>query len=245
MASPFGIVTERQRVAITASVAPKYAVAGVPAGFFQEHFVLRETATADARLLCCGLHQHHTILVLVADFTGVPLPVDDLTDLTHKQLQREPNGHPVDLFRGLYQSIDAALGTPSAARRGNLMLLKVSTSIRRVTFATTNLPFLMVRNQRVKRITTKLAVRSRLSKSEVYQCRFKPGDVMYLYTDGLIEQVGGPAHQPLGQHNFEALLANNHGSHAAEQRRYLLETRKSWAGEDAPLKDVLAVGLRF
>jgi len=73
----------------------------------------------------------------------------------------------------------------------------------------------------------------------------KPGDLVYLFTDGYADQFGGPNGKKFKYKSFQELLLKNAGLSISEQRDALQKTFLDWKGDLEQIDDVLVIGIRL
>ncbi len=75
--------------------------------------------------------------------------------------------------------------------------------------------------------------------------QLKPGDSVYLFTDGYADQFGGPKGKKFKYKQLQGLLAVIGEEPMKEQHRILSETFDKWKGNLEQVDDVCIIGLRF
>ena len=78
-----------------------------------------------------------------------------------------------------------------------------------------------------------------------HEVEIKPGDVMYLFTDGFADQFGGGQNKKFTYKRFQELLMNIHSRKMAEQRKLLDESLSEWQGTREQIDDITVMGIRF
>ncbi len=73
----------------------------------------------------------------------------------------------------------------------------------------------------------------------------KSGDMIYLFSDGYIDQFGGPASKKIMSRRFRELLLKYHEIPLSIQKNKLEEYLRSWRGDLEQTDDILVVGIRF
>jgi serine phosphatase RsbU (regulator of sigma subunit) len=73
----------------------------------------------------------------------------------------------------------------------------------------------------------------------------KPGDTVYLFTDGYQDQFGGPNGKKFMVRQFREMLNNVQPLGMKQQARFLDETFEKWKGKNHQTDDVLVIGIRF
>jgi|WetSurMetagenome_2_1015567.scaffolds.fasta_scaffold00558_10 phosphoserine phosphatase RsbU/P len=71
------------------------------------------------------------------------------------------------------------------------------------------------------------------------------GDIIYLFSDGLIDQFGGPEKRKIMTHKFMEILQTMHKLPMDEQKSQLNDFVKNWRGDLEQTDDILVVGIRF
>ncbi|WP_089684989.1 hypothetical protein [Catalinimonas alkaloidigena] len=210
--------------------------------FFSQSFVLEKNVSAFGGVHHWCIQQHHTLYLVLVDLGHRALPTEEIDTPVANLIRNHLNGNPVDLIHRITQHFAPTADEPYPFE---VMVIKVSTSLRKVSFATTHRPIYFIRNQRLKRISTRTTSRERLSKSDVYSCRCKSGDVVYLSSGGFARLEGGPKNLSFGESNLEALLFNNHRNSFDVQHQYLQETMDTWLEHRRPHESVLILGAEF
>lgn len=77
------------------------------------------------------------------------------------------------------------------------------------------------------------------------QLPLHPGSQLYISTDGIIDQIGGPKRICYGKKRFKQEILKVRARPMTEQRGHLLDAFHAWQGENARRDDVSLFGLRF
>ena len=70
------------------------------------------------------------------------------------------------------------------------------------------------------------------------------GDIIYSYSDGYIDQFGGPRNKKFGTRKFKRLLLSISHLSTEEQHNRISETIEDWKGDIENLDDILVMGVR-
>ncbi len=73
---------------------------------------------------------------------------------------------------------------------------------------------------------------------------YEPGDTFILFTDGIIDQVGGPQRRLLGRRRLEAILADFSDRPLTDQLTLLQEKLGQWRGEEHLRDDMTVLAFR-
>ncbi len=71
------------------------------------------------------------------------------------------------------------------------------------------------------------------------------GDHIYFFSDGFVDQFGGPDQLKLGPKRTRELLLGNAHLPMKEQQLKVKETFENWQGETRQIDDVLLIGIKF
>ena len=73
----------------------------------------------------------------------------------------------------------------------------------------------------------------------------KPGDIIYMFSDGYIDQFGGPDRKRYKYKTFKAFLLKIHTLPLQEQKEMLEKEFFGWKGDNIQLDDVLILGMKI
>ena len=71
------------------------------------------------------------------------------------------------------------------------------------------------------------------------------GDTIYIFSDGYVDQFGGPKEKKFRAKSFRELLLNNQHKSMEEQHDVLDKTFEDWKGDLEQIDDVCVIGLRY
>jgi phosphoserine phosphatase RsbU/P len=77
------------------------------------------------------------------------------------------------------------------------------------------------------------------------EIKTKPDDLVYLFTDGYIDQFGGQGEKKFLRNQFKQVLLKIQKNPLAVQKEILLDTYKIWKGNGDQVDDITVVGLRL
>jgi len=78
-----------------------------------------------------------------------------------------------------------------------------------------------------------------------YQEALQAGDTVYLFSDGYVDQLGGPKRKSFRSKRFRELLVKNHHRNMREQQQLLERTLDEWQGDHEQIDDILVLGFRI
>jgi serine phosphatase RsbU (regulator of sigma subunit) len=71
------------------------------------------------------------------------------------------------------------------------------------------------------------------------------GDMLYMFSDGYVDQIGGPENKKMFPQPFRDLLQSICRLEMTEQKKILDETIANWKGKQNQTDDILIAGIRF
>lgn len=69
-------------------------------------------------------------------------------------------------------------------------------------------------------------------------------DMVYMFTDGYVDQFGGPDDKKFKYRRFRHLLLNIHRYPVEIQKKHLQGSINEWKGDNEQVDDILIVGIR-
>lgn len=82
-------------------------------------------------------------------------------------------------------------------------------------------------------------------KFSLQEMNYQSGDVIYLFTDGYIDQFSSENKQRLGSRRFKQILEEIRNLPMKEQKVKLIASLESWKKDRLQLDDILVIGIRF
>lgn len=79
----------------------------------------------------------------------------------------------------------------------------------------------------------------------VHSFSFQPSDLLFLFTDGMIDQFGGPENQKLKTTTLRKFILENHKLPLPEQQKKLVQFFTEWQGYLPQLDDILMIGIHL
>lgn len=73
----------------------------------------------------------------------------------------------------------------------------------------------------------------------------KSDDILYLFSDGYIEQFGGENDKRFTQRRFRKLLIDIHNKPMPKQKELLEKALAEWQGKTEQIDDILVMGVRM
>jgi len=70
-------------------------------------------------------------------------------------------------------------------------------------------------------------------------------DLVYIFSDGYYDQIGGPQKRKYMSKNFQKLILDNYNRPLSKQKEILNNTIEEWKGEGFQLDDILVIGIKL
>ena len=78
-----------------------------------------------------------------------------------------------------------------------------------------------------------------------HRFQLQSNDMVYLYTDGFVDQIGGPQNKKFYPKPFKKLLQDISAQPMEQQRDCLDETIEKWRGSEEQIDDILVLGVKI
>lgn len=75
--------------------------------------------------------------------------------------------------------------------------------------------------------------------------KYKPGDKVFFFTDGLPDQLGGPEIKKYSPSRIRDIITGNVGLTMTQYRNYFIRDFEEWMGKFKQIDDVLIIGIEF
>jgi len=82
-------------------------------------------------------------------------------------------------------------------------------------------------------------------KFETIRIEVKKGDTIYLFSDGITDQFGGPNNSKLTMRKFKDLLLENYKKSPQEQKQIISDFIVEWKGNNRQTDDITLMGITF
>jgi serine phosphatase RsbU (regulator of sigma subunit) len=197
-------------------------------------------------------------IIVAADCTGHGVPGAIMTvigsTLLHQIVIEHKITQPSEILIELDKRITVMLKqekqNQTLIRDGmDLALLKVDKAKKEMTFVNAKRPSLFIRNGEIKEFhASKFTIDGLEGNDKVFdevKVNFLEGDIIYLFTDGCIDQFGGKNNKKFMIKRFRELLLNNHSFPMPEQKILLSNVIESWTGNNEQTDDILIIGVKL
>lgn len=109
-------------------------------------------------------------------------------------------------------------------------------------------PIYLIRDNKITELKgdrMTLSISERMHDFSSQEITTKPKDIIYLFTDGYLDQFGGPRAKKFQPSQFREVLQKIHHNPLDIQKKMLLETYLDWKGSKEQTDDITVVGLKL
>jgi phosphoserine phosphatase RsbU/P len=197
------------------------------------------------------------IIIAVSDCTGHGVPgafmsilgVSFLNEIVNKAVTVRANEILNQLTGQVIKSLHQT-GKKDEARDGmEMAICIIDYSKQKLQFSGACRPLYLIRDNELKEFKGDLMPIGIYEKEDQsftnIEIFFKKGDIIYLFTDGYVDQFGGPDRKKFRTENLKKLLIEIHNMPMKEQKKSLEKRYEEWRGENDQVDDILMVGIKM
>lgn len=224
--------------------------------FLKDHFILykpRDIVSGDFYWIN---KIENKIIVIASDCTGHGVPGAFMSMLgvafLNEIVNKERISSPAKILDRLRENIILALqqhGTKAEQRDGmDVAVISVDRNTNDLEYSGANNPLFIIRNgelMEIKADKMPVSIYPKMSPFTNNSYSLKPGDILYIFSDGFSDQFGGEYGKKLKTKNFKQLLLDICNRPMKEQEKMLDEFFIDWKGSFNQIDDVLVIGVRI
>ncbi|MDI1355524.1 MAG: tetratricopeptide repeat protein [bacterium] len=192
---------------------------------------------------------------VVADSTGhgVPGAIMSILNITSLEKAIESSSDPAEILNNTRQIIIERLkkdGSDEGGKDGmDCSIVTFNFKEQHLKYAAANNPIWVVRkNELLEFLPDKMPVGKHDHENisfKQHTIDFQKDDLLYLFTDGLPDQFGGPKGKKFMYKQLKEVLLNAAHLQMHEQKKVLQDAFKHWKGEAEQVDDITIVGIRI
>lgn len=230
-----------------------------------EHFILFKPRDIVSGDYYWTLEKNGKLLIAVADCTGHGVPgallsvmgISSLNEIVSRNESFSAAQILEDLRSYVVRSLHQT-GTRYEARDGiEIALCIIDIKKGTLEFSGANRPLYIVRPKGAKSGEAAEVIQIRGNRMPIgiyeqklapftnHSIKLKKNDKVYLFSDGYVDQLGGPKRKTFRVVRFRELLTQIHHRPMEEQKTILLEQHQSWMGKGEQIDDILVMGFRL
>lgn len=197
------------------------------------------------------------IYIAAADCTGhgVPGALMSMLGITflNEIVNKNPTIRANEVLNELRMHIISSLrqtGSVGESRDGlDIALCIIDHNKKSLEYAGANNPLYLIRNgelDEIKADRMPIGIHRRAKESFYnHDIPLKKDDLIYIFSDGFVDQFGGKDGRKFLTGNFKKLLIENHQKPLSEQKHILEKTFEQWKGDRKQLDDILIIGFKI
>ncbi len=221
--------------------------------YFKEYFIIfkpREQVGGDFYYFD---EKEGVIILAVGDATGHGIPgamlsmlgISILENLIHHNSQ-----NPAQVLNDFRRSIIRSLHQQDQINQDtiDLGLACIEENFTKVVYAGANIPLYILRNGEVIRLEgNRMPIGTYLRKEDFSQIEYElqKGDILYLFTDGFRDQLGGENDRKLGRRNFINILKEISSFDLKTQEKLLTDILQQWQKDNPQTDDITVVAVKI
>ena len=197
------------------------------------------------------------VIVAVADCTGHGVPGAFMSilgiSILNEIVSKSDNIVASELLNELRQNLIKSLrqtGDTEEARDGmEMALCVVDFKNQLLQYSGAFRPLYLIRNNELQEIKGDKMPIGVYNEEEISfsnkELRFKENDIIYLFSDGFVDQIGGPRRKTFRSNNFKKLLVHIHQKPLDDQEAILEKEYEAWKRDMEQIDDIMVMGIRF
>ncbi len=197
------------------------------------------------------------LFIVAADCTGHGVPgafmsmlgVSLLNEIVINKEITEPNDILNRLRQDIILSLKQKQDETSSVKDGmDITICKVDLKKDKLYFSGANNPLFLYRKgelMEVKGDKMPVAIYRKMEDFQQHEIELQKGDTFYIFSDGFVDQFGGPSYKKFLTKNFKLLLGELQNMSMPEQGKKLDEVFEDWKKEVDQLDDVCVIGVRY
>jgi len=223
---------------------------------FKESFILfRPKDIVSGDFYWIG-EKENKIFIVAADCTGHGVPGALMSMIGHELLENiitvDNVEQPAEVLnimsKGLEKTFNREKNVGSVIRDGlDIGLCVVDKKRRKVEFAGAFFPLYIIRDNRLLDLKGDKYALGMTPEGFTYtnnEIDLLENDMMYLFSDGYVDQFGGTENKKFMYRRFRYLLTTIHRFQVEDQKSILEENIKTWMGINPQVDDILIIGFK-
>jgi serine phosphatase RsbU (regulator of sigma subunit) len=196
------------------------------------------------------------IVIAVVDCTGHGVPgafmstmgISLLREIISKDHVTQPDIILHRMREEVIRSLDQR-GDQEEQKDGmDLALVNINTDTLQCKYAGANNPIYLIRDQELseyKPDRMPISFYSQMDHFNSHEIQLQTGDLIYLFSDGFVDQFGGKDRKKFKAVNFKQLLLSVHKESMEKQKKIIEDTFETWRADFEQIDDVCVVGIRI
>jgi serine phosphatase RsbU (regulator of sigma subunit) len=226
-------------------------------GFLSDHFILFKPRDIVSGDYYWAREKDQKLLIAVADCTGHGVPggflsmlgISSMNEIVNRSRELDP-GKILEQLREVVIASMHQTGSRDEAQDGiEIALCIIDMKKHSMEYAGANRPLYLVRDGAVQHYHPDRMPIGIYEQDPVpfstQSIKLKKGDSIYLFSDGYVDQLGGPHRKTFRAINFRKLLLEIQDQPMEKQKAILVEKMVLWQGKVEQIDDVLVLGIKI
>lgn len=231
--------------------------------YFEESFILFKPKDIVSGDFYWYKEINGRLFVAAVDCTGHGVPGAFMSLIANSSLNKvvfeNAYREPAVLLNKLHAEIIQILNQerdPQNAQDGmDMSLCIIDTTKRRIDYSGANMGIYMMRNKELIEFKSSpislggLVFEKQFGKDQVpfvtETIEYESGDVLYMYSDGFCDQLGGAEHKKFNKTKFKQLLLDLADQNLDQGAAFCEQRLNDWKGTEHQTDDILIIGTRF
>lgn len=217
-----------------------------------EHFILFKPKDIVSGDFYWATKKNDAFYLAVCDSTGhgVPGAFMCLVNMSflNEAISERSMSAPNEILNHVRKQLIENLGGGNDGMDAILMKFNNSNNGLKIEYAAANNEPILIRDNKITVLPKDKMPVGKGEKTESFTLHtidVQKGDTLYLLTDGIADQFGGPKGKKFKFKQLEEILLANHHLSIIEQRNLLEKTFNDWKGELEQVDDILLVGIKI
>ncbi len=196
-------------------------------------------------------------IIVAADCTGHGVPGAFMSvlgiELLNKIIVQEGASYPTHILELLDEGLLSVLGKTkgeSITDGIDMSVCSIDTNSKRIDFAGAGRPLILISGEGLQYVKGTMfglggIIDLSMKKYKTTSVNYSPGDMLYLFSDGYVDQFGGEKGKKIMMKRLKEQLSHIHSLPCKEQEDYMDNFLLGWMGEEKQVDDVLIIGARL
>jgi serine phosphatase RsbU (regulator of sigma subunit) len=195
-------------------------------------------------------------IIAVADCTGHGVPgafmsmlgIAFLNEIVNKSASAKSHEILGQLRNNIMSSLHQT-GREDETKDGmDIALIIINLKSNMLQFSGAHNPLFLIRDKKLREVKADkmpIGISARYDKPfSNHKIQLQKDDMLYIFSDGYLDQFGGEQKKKFGYRRFRELLLEIHLKGLQEQKELLLKTFAGWKGKYDQIDDILVMGIR-
>jgi tetratricopeptide (TPR) repeat protein/serine phosphatase RsbU (regulator of sigma subunit) len=225
-------------------------------GIVPQHFILnipRDIVSGD---YYWTTQRANESIIAVADCTGHGVPgafmsmlgIAFLNEIVNKSVSAKSHEILGQLRNNIMSSLHQT-GREDEAKDGmDIALIVINLKSKLLQFSGAHNPLYLIRDKKLREVKADkmpIGISARYDKPfSNHKIQLQKDDMLYIFSDGYLDQFGGEHRKKFGYRRFRDLLLEIHLKELNEQKDILEKTFAGWKGKYDQIDDILVMGIR-